>query len=67
MTKTPSVKRGRGRPRKNPIPTYSGANEVQGLLDQIEHLQIQLANYQHREIGWQAVVSYLESKIDGNT
>ena len=64
MTKTPLVKRGRGRPRKNP--TYSGANEVQGLLDQIEHLQIQLANYQHREIGWQAVVSYLESKIDGN-
>jgi len=69
MTKTPSVKRGRGRPRKNPIstPTYSGANEVQGLLDEIERLQIQIANYQHKEIGWQAVVSYLESKIDGNT
>ena len=69
MTKTPSVKRGRGRPRKNPIntPTYSNANEISGLLDEIERLQIQIANYKHKEIGWQAVVSYLESKIDGNT
>lgn len=56
----------RGRPRKNPINTHSAASEVSALLDEIERLQIQISNYKHREIGWQAVVSYLEDKI-GNS
>ena len=61
MSRSSPVKR--GRPRKNPVTTHSAANEVGALLDEIEHLQIQLANYRHQEIGWKAVVSYLEDKI----
>lgn len=63
MSRSSPVKRGRGRPRKNPVTTHSAASEVSALLDEIEHLQIQLANYRHQEIGWKAVVSYLENKI----
>lgn len=63
---SPVIKRGRGRPRKNPINTPTADSEASALLDEIERLQIQISNYKHREIGWQAVVSYLEDKI-GNS
>ena len=53
----------RGRPRKTPTSTHSAASEISALLDEIERLQIQISNFKHREIGWQAVVSYLEDKI----
>ena len=55
----------RGRPRK--VESVSKENEITALLDQIERLQIKIKNYEHQEIGWRAVVSYLESKIDGNS
>lgn len=63
MSRSSPVKRGRGRPKKIPVSTHSAASEVSALLDEIERLQIQISNYKHREIGWQAVVSYLEDKI----
>jgi hypothetical protein len=56
MSRSSPVKR--GRPRKEPH-----SSEISNLLDEIERLQIQISNYKHREIGWQAVVSYLEDKI----
>lgn len=59
MSRSKPVKR--GRPRKEPP-----SSEISNLLDEIERLQIQISNYKHREIGWQAVVSYLEDKI-GNS
>lgn len=61
MSRSNPVKR--GRPRKTPISTPIAASEIRHLLDEIERLQIQISNYKHREVGWQAVVSYLEDKI----
>lgn len=56
MSRSSPVKR--GRPRKE-----LHSSEIRHLLDEIERLQIQISNYKHREVGWQAVVSYLEDKI----
>ena len=68
MSRSSPAKRGRPRktPIKTPTSTHSAASEISSLLDEIERLQIQISNYKHREIGWQAVVSYLEDKI-GNS
>lgn len=62
MSRSSPVKRGRGRPPKDTSYTPKDA-EIERLLDHIENLQVQLANYRHQEIGWKAVVSYLEDKI----
>jgi hypothetical protein len=46
--------------------TFSRESEIEALVDQIEKLQIKVKNLEHQEIGWRAVVSYLEDKL-GNS
>lgn len=61
------VAKRRGRPPKTDIGlTFSKESEIEALVDQIEKLQIKVKNLEHQEIGWRAVVSYLEDKI-GNS
>jgi hypothetical protein len=61
------VAKRRGRPPKKDIGlTFSKESEIEALVDQIEKLQIKVKNLEHQEIGWRAVVSYLEDKI-GNS
>lgn len=42
---------------------YKRENEIEALENEIERLQIKIKNYEHQEIGWRAVVSYLEDKL----
>jgi hypothetical protein len=61
------VAKRRGRPPKKDIGlTFSKESEIEALVDQIEKLQIKVKNLEHQEIGWRAVVSYLEDKL-GNS
>lgn len=61
------VAKRRGRPPKTDIGlTFSRESEIEALVDQIEKLQIKVKNLEHQEIGWRAVVSYLEDKL-GNS
>lgn len=61
------VAKKRGRPPKASSPmTFSRESEIEALVDQIEKLQIKVKNLEHQEIGWRAVVSYLEDKL-GNS
>ena len=75
-----SIKRGRGRPpgSKNKATKQSSAKRVaswnkqnmitenNALADRLDDLELQILDYKHKEIGYRAVISYLQAKIDGN-
>ena len=40
--------------------------ENNALADRLDDLELQILDYKHKEIGYRAVISYLQAKIDGN-
>lgn len=72
LSKKP-VKRGRGRPPGSKNKTTIKRSENQGLLRKIQvlegiidELEDHLKNADHQEIGYRAVISYLQARLDGN-
>lgn len=72
LSKRP-VKRGRGRPPGTKNKTTIKKSENQELLRKIQvlegiidELEDHLKNADHQEIGYRAVISYLQARLDGN-
>ena len=77
LSKRP-VKRGRGRPpgSKNKPKTSAAKvkaweknnmiEENNAVWDELQKVSAQVADLKHKEIGYRAVISYLQARLDGN-
>jgi hypothetical protein len=41
-------------------------NENNAVWDKIEQMSFEIEDLKHKEIGYRAVISYLQARLDGN-
>jgi hypothetical protein len=42
------------------------SNENNAVWDKIEQMSFEIEDLKHKEIGYRAVISYLQARLDGN-
>jgi len=75
LSKRP-VKRGRGRPPGSKNKTSAAKvkawdknnmiEENNAVWDELQKVSAEVADLKHKEIGYRAVISYLQARLDGN-
>jgi hypothetical protein len=62
----PSAPRTRHLPPRLGLGKRKHPQENNAVWDELKKMSAQIADLQHKEIGYRAVISYLQARLDGN-